>query len=175
MFYFFPNSSHASLGELDGEGSGSPMEGRRRGSSTWPTPRTPTVSKFGQVSRPHLPKTWAFQISLWVTNGNTINHPWLGMVTIPPIKMVIWGMVSYCFKMFYHVLPTLSQLVLAHLIPVLPNARRKDAMPGLGTYSPEALGVPPRDFLRRRSTSSSHAINRGKCTRDVPENWKLWE
>ena len=29
--------------------------------------------------------------------NNAINHPWLGMVNIPPIKMVIWGMVYSCF------------------------------------------------------------------------------
>ena len=26
-----------------------------------------------------------------------MNHPWLGMVNIPPIKLVFWGMVYYCF------------------------------------------------------------------------------
>ena len=35
----------------------------------------------------------------WMNVGKfyAINHPWLGMVTIPPIKLVIWGMVYFCF------------------------------------------------------------------------------
>ena len=40
----------------------------------------------------------------WINVGEkNINHPWLGMGIIPPIKMVmIWGMVYDCF--FTHII-----------------------------------------------------------------------
>ena len=52
------------------------------------------INKKGDITK-------SYDIIIWYNVGKTIiNHPWLGMVTIPPIKMVIWGW-------FIIVLPTL--------------------------------------------------------------------